>query len=92
MYSELEILVKAVGKGCLVVEKSTYMVWEVSELDAARAANLFQQPDRLLAPDGNTAITPPFPCSPHGAGPAYRVIGQTSHFVIFGREQLPVSE
>ena len=88
MRKEIDILVEAARKQCAVVEKASNVLWTREELADAHAAGLFQGEGRLLSPEGQTAVSGPFPgcCQQASAGPetrAYRAVGQTEHFVIF---------
>jgi hypothetical protein len=86
MRKEIDILVKAAGKSCAVVEKASHVLWTYEELVEAREAGRFQGEDRILAPDGFLEVNGPFPgCLQQSGAPlaSYRPIGQTEHFVIF---------
>ena len=86
MRKEIDILVRAAGKNCAVVEKASHVLWTFEELVEARAAGQFQGEDRSLAPDELLEVNGPFPgCLQQAgaAGASYRPVGQTEHFVIF---------
>jgi hypothetical protein len=88
MPKEIEILVKAKAKGCLVVEKKSHLLLEGEELLAAQRDGLYQQESHLLPPEGQIALSAPFPGCMHLGGAAaknhqYGSVGQTEHFVIF---------
>jgi hypothetical protein len=90
MRKEIDILVEAARKQCAVVEKASHIAWTWEELREAAASGLYQRPGRLLAPDGSSGVTSPFPgcCQLGGAGfgaGGFHAVGQTEHFVIFTR-------
>lgn len=88
MHKEIDILIKAVGKSCAVVEKASHLVWTLEELLETREAERFQQADGILPPDRELEISGLYPgCLQQSGGAGaftnYRAIGQTAHFVIF---------
>jgi hypothetical protein len=94
MRKEIDILVKAAGKSCAVVEKASHVLWTFEELVRAREAGQFQGEDRILAPDGLLEVNGPFPGCLQQTGAAaagYRPVGQTEHFVIFTTSEAGVS-
>ena len=87
MRKEIDILLQAAGKECVVVEKATHLVWSMEELRQAQADAQFQQADEIREPEQFSPINAPFPgCLQFGGdlrrATAYRQVGQTSHFVI----------
>jgi len=85
---EIDILIEAARKLCAVVEKSSHMAWTHEELVEARECGWYQKPGQLLPPDGQMAVSAPYPgCLQMGGGMTeengYRAVGQTEHFVIF---------
>jgi hypothetical protein len=83
---EIDILVEAARKECAVVEKASHIAWTWEELREAAASGLYQRPGRLLAPDGSSGVTSPFPgCCQQGGAGGFHAVGQTEHFVIFTR-------
>jgi hypothetical protein len=85
MYKEIDLLIKAAAKNCLVVEKASNVLWDVAELEEAREAGRFKEEGQVLAPDGELEVGGPFPgcLQLAGADVRYRPIGQTEHFVLF---------
>lgn len=87
MRKEIDILMKAAGKDCAVVEKASNVLWTKEELQEARQDGRFQQEDCMLPPDGQIDVSGVFPgCLQQGAATRfarYHPVGQTEHFVIF---------
>jgi hypothetical protein len=86
MDKEIEILLEANSKGCLIVEKDSHALWERNELLEAQQEGLYQEEGHLFSPDQQVEVTGPFPgCVPGATGKNldYRLLGQTTHFVIF---------
>jgi len=86
MDKEIEILLEANSKGCLIVEKDSHALWERNELLEAQQEGLYQEEGILLPPEQQVEVTGPFPgCVPGAAGINldYQLLGQTKHFVIF---------
>jgi hypothetical protein len=93
MDKEIEILLEANSKGCLIVEKDSHALWERNELLEAQQEGLYQEEGHLFPPDQQVEVTGPFPgCVPGATGtnPDYRRLGQTEHFVIFLPAEGPV--
>lgn len=87
MLTEIEILMKAARKGCIVVEKGSNLIWEETDIDRACQKHRFQEEDALLPP-----CQPRSSCNCHSKnqegkvimGPRqYSSVGQTTHFVIY---------
>ena len=94
MGKEIDILMKAAGKSCAVVDKDSHVLWSLEELREARATGQFQEEDRILPPDQYLEVPGPFPGCLHqsGAVASYRIVGQTEHFVIFApSDAVPLS-
>ena len=88
MTKEIEILLKADAKGCLVVDKDSHICLERDDLLAAKRKGLYQEQAVLLAPERQSDWSGPFPgCMQlSGASAKYlrcRMVGQTKHFVMF---------
>lgn len=86
MHKEIDILLKAVSKSCMVVEKATNVLWDEAELLEARTSGQFQAEECLHPPSSQSGVSSPFPgCLQQagGATTAYHLVGQTEHFVIF---------
>jgi hypothetical protein len=86
--SEIDILLKANAKGCLIVDKSSNVVLEGEELHAAHRDGLYRERDDLLPLNRPLEVSGPYPGCMQLAGfsaenHAYRLIGQTEHFVLF---------
>jgi hypothetical protein len=91
MLIEIDILLKAAGKSCAVVEKASHVLWTFEELVEAREAGRFQGEDQILAPDRHLEVSGPFPGCLQQTGAArasYRPVGQTEHFVIFAASEV----
>jgi hypothetical protein len=87
---EIEILLEANRKGCLIVEKDTHLLWEREELLEAEQTGLYQEKGQLVSPEGQIEVTGPYPgCLQQAAASRddldFRLLGQTRHFVIFAR-------
>jgi hypothetical protein len=96
MSKEIEILLKANAKGCLIVEKDSHVLLERDELLAAQQNGDYQEECVLLAPEKQIALSGPFPgCMQIGGARTktleYRLVAQTKHFVIFYSADEPVS-
>ena len=85
MRKEIDILLHAAAKGCVVVEKGTNLVWELDDLVTAETARLFEEEKDLLAPD-RMEVTSAYPGCAHAAAAPLRAIGQTPHFAIFSTQ------
>jgi hypothetical protein len=85
MLKEIDILVRANSKGCLIVDKESHVLLEKEELLTAHRDGLYQEDNALLAPDKNIELSGPFPgCMQLGDGTNwFRMVGQTEHFAIF---------
>ena len=88
MRKEIDIVVKAAGKSCVVVEKASHVSWTLEELLEAQVDERYQEEDRILPPDGRPEVSGPFPgCLQQFGATAtftdYHPVGQTEHFVIF---------
>jgi hypothetical protein len=88
MVKEIEIVLRAVGKGCAAVEKETHCTWEWDELSTADKQGRFAAEDSLAPPTDVIDINGPFPacvqgCAASASAGEYRLVGQTSHFLIF---------
>jgi hypothetical protein len=95
MHKEVDILMRAAGKSCAVVEKESHMIWTLEDLREAHALGRFQAEDRILPPDGQLEISGPYPgclqLGADGVSARYRPVGQTEHFVIFAPSQIEAS-
>ena len=84
---EIDILVEAARKSCAVVEKTSHVLWTHADLLEARARGCYQDAGQLLPPDRHLEVGSPYPgciqMTGYAREPAYRVVGQTQHFVIF---------
>jgi hypothetical protein len=92
---EIDMLVEAARKGCVVVEKSSGVLWTPAELAEAHARGTYQEPSDLRPPDDHLEVSGPYPgcCQFSGATPgmvAFRAVGQTKRFVIFARAEAGV--
>jgi hypothetical protein len=85
MRKEIDILVRAAGKRCAVVDKASHEFWTPAMLSEAQHAGLFQDETDLFPPDRQTEVAGPLPGGdPLGPGQLrYRAVGQTRHFLIF---------
>jgi hypothetical protein len=85
MRREIDILVKAAGKRCVVVEKASHESWTPEQLTEAQDAGMFQEETDLFPPDRHLEVSGPYPgcCHQASSSPAYRPVGQTRHFIIF---------
>jgi hypothetical protein len=85
MRKEIDILVKAAGKRCWVVDKFTQECWTPEMLFEAQGTGRFQEETDLFPPDCHAEVTGPFPgCCQQGSGSLnYHAVGQTRHFIIF---------
>jgi hypothetical protein len=87
MRKEIDILLRAASRNCLVVEKASHLRWTWEELAAARDSGRYQGQDQLLPPDGRAEVSNPYArCMQPGAARSpvsYRAVGQTGHFLIF---------
>ncbi len=87
MRREIDILVKAAAKNCVVVEKDSNLVWSLQDLTEAAEDQRFQEADHFLPPEGPLAVSGPYPGCLQMAGRSdageYRPVGQTRHFVVF---------
>jgi hypothetical protein len=93
MGKEIEILLEANGKGCLIVEKDSHALWERNKLLKAQQDGLYQEEKLLLSPERQVEVSGPFPgCLPGAAGNnlEYLLLGQTTHFAIFFPTEGPV--
>jgi hypothetical protein len=90
MSREIDIVLKAAGKGCAVVEKRSHVLWGLADLRDAADAGDYARPDALGAPTPHADVSAPFPgcLQQHGATAdwaRYRLVGQTAHFLVFAR-------
>jgi hypothetical protein len=87
MLKEIEILLRAQTKGCLIVGKESHLLLEGEELLAAQRDGLYQKESDLLPPQRQIELSGPFPGCMHFGGAAgrnqYRSVGETEHCVIF---------
>jgi len=88
MSKEIEILLKANAKGCLIVEKDSHVLLERDELLVAQQNGDYQEECALLAPEKQIELSGPFPGRMQIGGASaknmgYRLVAQTKHFVIF---------
>ena len=93
MDKEIEILIEANSKGCLIVEKDSHTLWKRNELLEAQQEALYQEEGFLLPPEQQVEVSGPFPgCVPGASGKNldYRLLGHTIHFVIFFPTEGPV--
>jgi hypothetical protein len=93
MREEIQILLDADAKGCLVVEKDSHVLWERPELLEAQLNGRYRQEGNLLAPDERGEVSGPFPgCVQYtgATGRDFTPVGQTQHFVIFYPSDGPV--
>ncbi len=89
MAKEIDLLLAAESRGCLVVEKASNVVWERDALLDARADALFEGDARVGPLTEAAVVSGPFPgCLQMGAAPerGYQPLGETEHFVIFAAE------
>ena len=61
MRKEIDILVRAAGKRCAVVDKASHEFWTSEMLCEAREAGLFQDETDLFPPDRQTELAGPLP-------------------------------
>jgi hypothetical protein len=90
---EIYLLINFAEQGAAVVEKETNILWSLEDLWDARAEHKFEIADFVSAPGGNIATTSIYPGCPNMSGKlggdgAGEIIGQTSHFLIFGPPSL----
>jgi len=97
MAREIDILVRAAGKDCAVVDKVSHVLWSADELRAAQETGCYPDEDVLAPPSRLCAVDSPFPgCLQQHSRTAewesYRLVGQTEHFLIFAapRSESPV--
>jgi hypothetical protein len=86
---EIYLLINYAEQGAGVVEKETNILWSLEDLWEARAEHKFEIADFVTAPSGDIAITGIYPGCPNMSGKlvggaSSEIIGQTSHFIIFG--------
>lgn len=84
---EIDILLRANSKGCMIVDKQSHVLLEPEELLVAQRDRRYQEEDDFLAPGSQVEISGPFPgCMQLGGDAkkfAFRIVGQTEHFIIF---------
>jgi hypothetical protein len=87
MIKEIDILLRASSKGCLIVDRESHVLLEEEELFAAQRDGLYQGKGELLAPGKGIELSGPFPgCMQLGGDSkrfTYQMVGQTEHFAIF---------
>ena len=88
MAREIDILVRAAGKECAVVDKTSHVPWSQDELLEAQRTGCYPDEDSLAPPSEPCVVNGPYPgCLQQHARPAtfgnYRLVGQTEHFLIF---------
>jgi hypothetical protein len=87
MIKEIDILLRAKSKGCLIVDKESHVLLEEEELLAAQRGGPYQEEDDLLATGKRTEVSGPFPGCVQLGGASnrfnYRMVGETAHFAIF---------
>jgi hypothetical protein len=88
MAREIDILVRAAGKECAIVDKESHVLWSQDELLQAQQIGCFRDEDSLAPPSEKTAVTSPYPgCVQQQSRTArfdgYRLVGQTEHFLVF---------
>ena len=86
MAREIDLLRHAVRNGYRVVEKDTGVCWDPETLQEEAAPHL-QGEDRVAAPDGQVAVSGPYPGCLQRTGAwgleDYALVGQTLHFLLF---------
>jgi hypothetical protein len=86
---EIDLLIEAVEKNLVAVEKESNVVWSREDLYEARAAGRFQREDRVSpAAPGRAAVSGIFPGCLQQGGAAedysrYALTAQTEHFLLF---------
>ena len=93
MRREIDILLQAESKGCLIVEKATHVLWEREKLLVAEQSGLYQEVVPVSAPGREQEVTGPYPGCLQARGDfEYRALGETKHFVIFYRDTATFQE
>jgi hypothetical protein len=85
---EIDLLIEAVEKNLVAVEKETNVVWSREDVCGARAAGRFRHEDRVSpAAPGRDAVSGIFPgCLQQGGAGGYSryaLAAQTEHFLLF---------
>lgn len=88
MAREIDLVLGAAGRGCLVVEKTSHVLWTGPELAAACRVGCYPDEDTLGPPTEHPAVSGPYPGCLQQTGAAtdfgqYPLLGQTEHFLIF---------
>jgi hypothetical protein len=88
MAPEIDILLDAVDRGLLVVEKDSNVMWSGEDLRAAQAARSFDQEDCLAPATVAVSVSGPYPGCPQQGGASadysrHSLCGQTAHFLLF---------
>ncbi len=87
MRREIDILLRAHFRGCLIVNQESHALLDEDELFTAHRSNLYQSECDLSLPDRPTEWSGPFPgCMQLGGamhGSNYHMLGLTAHFAIF---------
>jgi hypothetical protein len=83
---EIDILRRAISKGCLLVDKTSHVLLGKGYLLAAQGHGLYQEEDTLSAP-GKQEVNGPYPGCTQFSGASkeftYQLVGQTKHVAIF---------
>ncbi len=89
MRKEIDILLRAHFRGCLIVNKETHALLEEASLIAAQRSKQYEG-ECVLAPPGSE-VSGPYPGCRNvgGDGHDYRMLGQTPRFAIFYRATDP---
>jgi hypothetical protein len=84
---EIDILRRAHSKGCLLVNKESHVLLEDADFHAAQREGLYQEEDKLSAPDKRMEVSGPYPGCMRFSGDSkkltYEIVGQPKHFAIF---------
>lgn len=93
MYKEIDILLRAHFRGCLIVDKESHTLLEEEGLYSAQRGRVYEAECKLSPPGRQSEVTAPFPGCVNLAGghESYRMMGDTPHFAIFyaGADPVP---
>ena len=83
MHKEIDILLRAHFRGCLLVDKESHGLLEEEDLFSAQRGKAYERECVLAAPGAD--VSGPFPgcMNVGGDGYGYQMLGETPHFAIF---------